>query len=568
MRLKILRSIVFILLLMIAGNLFYAQVIRGWYYYALSMRNRIRVVPLEGVRGRIFDRKGEILADNQLTFNVSIVPQDIDDRRVLFDYLAKVIHVDSKELEQRFKRKFLTPFAPVVIAQDVPRDVAIEIEENKFRFSGLMIEESYRRIYPQGSIGAHVLGYVGKISRAKMEQFKDYGYTMQSIVGYSGIEEFYDDELRGDSGGRQIEIDNRGQEVRILGLRNPSVGKDVVLTIDHRIQEISDELLQGRRGVVIVMDMDNGEIFSMVSSPSYDPNDFVEANQRDQIDHYFHDAASPLLNRAIKGQFPPGSAFKIPVAIAALETGEISRNTTFVCPGYYAIADLKFGCSHVHNDQNLIQALAHSCNVYFFHTGLLVGSDEARRFARMLGLATKTNIDLPFEGEGAVPSKGLRHRGKWYTGDTLNFSIGQGGVLATPVQLLKMMSIVANRGKVVQPHLIQSIDGHAMNQYTKFTEIKLNPKTYDILEDGLRNVVEDSTGTANALFIPELKSFGKTGTAQAGGNRDDHAWFVGYTKSVNRKIAYCVFLENGGSSHNAVVLAHELLLRMRGIGII
>ena len=275
-----------------------------------------------------------------------------------------------------------------------------------------------------------------------------------------------------------------------------------------------------------------------------------------------------MLNRVVSGQFPPGSDFKIPVAIAALETDQISRNTTFICPGYYAIGAFRFGCSHVHNDQNLIQAIAHSCNVYFFHTGLLVGSDEIRRYAHMLGLAERTQIDLPFESEGSVPSKGLHRRGKWFTGDTLNFSIGQGGVLATPVQLLKMMSIVANRGKIVQPHLLQSVGGHAMDQRVKFTEIKISSKTYDILEDGLRNVVEDPAGTANALFIPGLKSFGKTGTAQSGGNRNDHAWFVGYTRSVKRNIVYCVFLENGGSSYNAVVLAHELLLRLRGIGII
>ncbi|MBL8014354.1 MAG: hypothetical protein JNN05_10955, partial [Candidatus Omnitrophica bacterium] len=333
MRLKIIRYITFFLLFAIVANLFYKQVIRGYYYYNLSVRNRIRVVLLEGVRGRIMDREGVILADNQLSFNVSVVAQDIENRQALFAYLASVIKISPQELNKRFRSRFLTPFTPVVIAEDILREQAVEIEENRFRFPGLMVEESYRRIYPQGSVGAHVLGYVGKISRAKIEQLKDYGYTMQSVVGYSGVEETYDDDLRGESGGRQIEINNRGQEVRLLGLRNPSVGKDIVLTIDQRIQEVAEEILLGKNGAVIVMDSDNGEILGLVSSPSFDPNDFVDAKLRSRLSSYFQDASSPLLNRATSGQYPPGSVFKIPVAIAALETKHINRNTTFICPG-------------------------------------------------------------------------------------------------------------------------------------------------------------------------------------------------------------------------------------------
>jgi penicillin-binding protein 2 len=567
MRFKIIRHVTIFLLLAVAANLFYIQVIRGYYYFALSMRNRIRVVALEGVRGRIMDREGQILADNQLTFNVSVVPQDIDERQALFAYLSRVIKVSPAELNRRFRIRFLTPFTPVVIAEDIPRDVAVEIEENKFRFPGLMVEEGYRRIYPQGSVGAHVLGYVGKISRAKIEQLKDYGYTMQSIVGYSGVEEFYDDDLRGESGGRQIEINNRGQEVRLLGLRNPTVGKDVTLTIDERVQDIAAEILLGKRGAVVIMDADNGEVLGLVSSPSFDPNHFVDANQRSNLNSYFNDAASPLLNRATSGQYPPGSVFKIPVAIAALEGNHITRNTTFICPGYYAIGQYRYGCTHVHNDENLIEAITHSCNVYFFHAGLLVGSDEIRRFARLLGLNARTNVDLPSESAGAIPSRNS-YRGRWFTGDTINFSIGQGKVLTTPIQLVKMIAIIANRGKVVQPHFILAVGDGPSGHLLKPSMIKLRKETYRDVEEGLKNVVEDPTGTANTLAISGLKSFGKTGTAQAGAGRENHAWFVGYTKTDKRTVAYCIFLENGGSSHNAVLLARELLLRINAVGII
>lgn len=564
MRIRIVKYITYFLLLAVGVNLFYQQVIRGQYYYNLSMRNRIRVVALEGARGKIFDRKGAVLADNILTFNVSVVSQDIDDRRALFTYLSNVLHVSADELNKRFRRKFLTPFTPIVIAEDIPRDVAVEIEENKFHFPGLMVEESYRRVYPQGAVGGHVLGYVGKISRAKIEQLKDYGYSLQSIVGYTGVEEFYDDDLRGEPGGRQIEINNRGQEVRLLGLRNPKVGNDIALTIDQDIQDTADELLLGKRGAVIVMDADNGEILALVSSPAFDPNDFVDPNSRREIGNYFQDAASPLLNRATSGQYPPGSVFKIPVALAALETKNITRNTTFICPGYYLIGKFRFGCTQVHNDENLIQAITHSCNVYFYHLGLLVGSDEVRRFARIMGMGGKTGIDLPTEAPGSVPSRGSQ-RGQWFTGDTLNFSIGQGKILATPLQLVKMMSVVANRGKIVQPHFILSIGGKPTDRFAKTSMLRLSPATLTPLEEGLRSVVEDSSGTAHDLKIPGLKSFGKTGTAQAGQGKENHAWFVGYSRSDIRTVVYCVFLEHGGSSHNAVPLARELLLRMQGI---
>ncbi len=568
MRFKIVRITVLVLLFLIAMQLFYAQIIKGSYYYNLSMRNRIRVVPLEGVRGRIIDRQGVLLADNELSFDIAVVPQDTENDDELFNYLGKVLDVKPEELHKRFKRRFLTPFAPVPIADDVSRDTVIEIEENKFRFPGLLVEESYRRIYPQGSIGSHVLGYVGKISRAKMEQLKDYGYTMQSLVGYSGVEEFYDDVLRGESGGRQIEINNRGQEVTLLGLKNPSVGRDITLTLDSRIQEISDELLHSRKGAVVVMDAANGEILALVSSPSYDPNAFSDNRQRSELENYFHDAASPLLNRVVNSHFPPGSVFKIPVAIAGLEGGQLARNTTYICPGYYALGEFRFGCSHVHNDENLIEAIAHSCNVYFYHAGLLIGSDEVKRFARMLGLSVKTGIDLPSEAEGATPSRSSRRKGQWFTGDTLNFSIGQGGVTATPLQLVKMMATLANRGKVVEPRLLYAIAGQPVESKSSGEQVHLSKKTYDIVEEGMRDVVDTPDGTASALSIAGLKTFGKTGTAQAGPGRDDHAWFAGYTKSANKNIAYCVFLENGGSSYNAVVLTRELLLRMQGLGII
>ncbi len=600
MRIKILRLIIFALFLLIAINLIYIQLIKGGYFYNLSKNNRIRVVSILGQRGRIFDRNGIILADNRRSFDVMVVPQEMKDEVELFDFLSRSLQIDKKKLLKNYKQKIFESFSPVVVAEDISREMAIVLEENKFRFPGLLVQESFRRFYPQREVSCHVVGYVGKMNPEKIEALRGYGYSPQSFIGYSGVEEFYDRYLRGKEGGLQIEVNSRGEQVRLLSLKEPFKGHDITLTIDQRIQQAAVELLAPARGTIIVMDMDHGAILGMISSPGYDPNIFVE-NLSAQMTNVFSSSSSPLLNRAISGQYPPGSVFKIPVALGALDSGKIITATTFNCPGYYKLGQREFRCTHVHGDQSLIEAIAHSCNVYFFHVGMMTGVDVMDRYARLLGLGSSTQIDLPFEAKGVIPNrqqKKLERHEAWYPGDTLNFSIGQGDVLATPIQLVHMMSIVAQNGRDVHPHVIKSIaglwesrwqtptaksgiqdfssDGEQsedsiphISDYTGGKNIHINSeKFFAALQVGLAATVTDPSGTANVLNIPGLSVLGKTGTAQTSGNRDYHAWFVGCAASKKIKIAFCVFLEYGGSSYNACVIARDLLLRMQEEGIL
>jgi len=570
MRINIIQSVIFFLLGFIVLALGLMQIIHGEYYHLQSMNNRIRVVPIDGARGRILDRNGVVLADDRGSFNVGVVPQDVEDREALFTYLGGVLDKDPVYLEKLFERKRITPFAPVILAEDVPRETAVKIEEENFIYPGLIVQEGFERYYPFKENGAHLLGYVGKIDEDEIEESGAYGYTPLSLVGKTGVEKRYEAWLKGVPGGRQIEVDSRGTQVRLLGLKDPQAGHDVVLTIDQRIQNAAQELLSGLRGSIVVMDVNSGDILSMVSSPSYDPNAFSDKSKSDKLASYFNDPMTPLFNRPVSGQYPPGSVFKIPVALAAIQLHKITPETTFECPGYMMVGKRKFGCSHVHGVQDLRQALAHSCNVYFFHVGLLVTPPVISAFAKAFGLTRPTGIDLPFEARGKMITKASGDRG-WYTGDVLNLSIGQGYTLVTPLQLTVMMGAVANDGVITRPRVVKDAGGNEIHplDFSKRPLIRLRPDTWSDVQRGLKGVVDDPEGTGHDLkAIAGLDIYGKTGTAQSVRGKPNHAWFVGYTKTSKAKIAFCVFLEYGGSSENSVRIARDLLLKLQTLEII
>ena len=564
MRLKIIRITIIFIFLTIILSLVYAQVIRGNYYYTLSRNNSIRVVSIDGKRGRILDRNGVMISDNRVAFDVMVVPQEVKDKEALFDYLGRILATDKGKVIKIYQQRMVSPVTPVVVAHDIEKEKAIILEENKFRFPGLLVQTSFTRYYPFGEINAHVVGYVGKINRSKITQLKDYGYTIQNIVGYSGVEEYYDRYLKGESGGRQIEVNNRGEQVRLLGLKEPASGQDITLTIDNRIQKVAMESLQGRKGAIVVMDLDNGEILGMVSSPTFDPNIFVDG--RPELSALFSDSSAPLLNRVISGQYPPGSVFKVPLTIAALENHKIIPSTSFLCPGFYRLGQRQFNCSHSHGLQNLTEAIANSCNVYFFNTGLLAGPSLMMKYAKLFGLGDLTNIDLPYEARGLIPEKPQRRNARqqrWYEGDILNMSIGQGDILVTPLQLMRMMATVARNGEEINPHVIKSINAVEIKKNFSSRHINVDPKTFEIVRTGLKAAVGSYTGTAHILDIEGLSVFGKTGTAQTSGEYNNHAWFVGFCPEAKTKIVFCVFLEYGGSSYNACLVARDLLLGIK-----
>jgi penicillin-binding protein 2 len=418
-----------------------------------------------------------------------------------------------------------------------------------------------------------LVGYTAKADQNRLSQAKKYGLTPQTMVGYSGVEEQYDGELKGGDGGLQIEVNSRGEQVRLLGWKDPTAGNDFIVTVDSRIQEAAMKALGEARGAVVMMDADTGEILTLASAPSYDPNAFKESDRRDEINSYFRDRRSPMLNRAIGGVYPPGSIFKVIVGVAGIDQSKINRTNRYRCNGFLELGGTRFGCTHVHGDENLEEALGHSCNVYFYHLGLVLGADVIHRYASIFGMGKLTRVDLPYEKKGGLPlrSQHLAAGKRWFTGDTLNISIGQGDVLATPIQMAALMATVLNNGDTVQPQVkYQDPRPERKGNFFPRSNIGLSAAVFAEIKKGLRFAVADPDGTAHVLSeIPGLSVAGKTGTAQAGHDRDHHAWFAGYVeKGFNRRIAFCVFLEHGGSSHNACLVARNILAEVKEKGLL
>ncbi|MFC1754344.1 penicillin-binding transpeptidase domain-containing protein, partial [Thermoproteota archaeon] len=380
--------IVRIFFVILACGLFYVQIIKGDYYHNLSKRNIIRVVSLEASRGKILDRNGVILADTITSFSLSVIPQEIDDKAILFNKLSKLLGISPRNIYRRYKKNYLNPFTPVVIVSDLDRDRLISLEENKLLLPGAIIEVKTRRVYPFNNMCSHILGYIGEVDSSRLTSLKPYGYMISDLVGQSGLEEYYDLVLRGEKGGEQVEVDSSGRRVRSVGYKPPKPGEDIYITIDTRIQNIVNEFMHDRKGAVIIMDPYSGEIAALGSYPNYNPNEFIEGDY-EEIADIFNDKNLPLFNRAIAGRYPPGSTFKIVTASAALKKNISLAHKSFNCSGIFEVGDRDFHCLYVHGQEDMRDAVGHSCNIYFYKLGLSIGPNIIAKMAHMLGLGAK-----------------------------------------------------------------------------------------------------------------------------------------------------------------------------------
>ncbi len=538
------------LFVLLGIGLFYNQVIRFGYYSHLSKNNSIRILPIDGPRGNIFDRNGIPIVSNRLSFDVAIVYQELKDKQKFAGVLSDSLKMQGKDIVRALNKARARPYSSVTILEDIERDKAIMLEEASFDIDGLTIETRSKRNYIYGNVASHVLGYISEIKEDELDDLRDYGYRMKDMIGRSGLEKQYETYLRGTDGGMQIEVDNRGRPTRQLGVKEPSGGKDLYLTMDIALQEICDKLLGDHKGAVCVMNPNSGEILALASHPAFDPNVFVQPKSSEARVALLKDRVGrPLSNRAISGLYPPGSVFKIVTASAALETKKITPNTRFVCQGSYKLGKAKFDCwkSEGHGSQNLVEGLMNSCDVFFYNTGRAAGVDAIERYSRLFGLGRVTGIDLPDEVNGLVPGrtwkKAFRHAG-WFEGDTVNYSIGQGYLLVTPVQVMDMMGVIASNGNIVRPHLVKRV-GEVSIQPDKPKHIGLAQKTIEVIREGLYEVVNNENGTGKKAKVDGAAVSGKTGTAENAQGRT-HAWFAGFAPSGNPKICVVVFLEHGG----------------------
>jgi penicillin-binding protein 2 len=570
MREKLVHILIILAFVFLSFGLLNSQLIHWKTYKELSDQNCVRLFPQTGSRGRILDAKGNTIVSSLIAYDVVVLPQDFRQLDRTLSGLSNIVGISFPELKDRFRKNFVSSSIPVTLVKNISFDKAVALEEDKLDLGGIIIQPSTVRAYPFGRLASHVIGYLGEIDRWRLTKLADYGYKTKDIVGFGGVEEKYDYYLRQEDGGLSVEVDHRGKFVRVLGFKPPRSGKDLQLTIDLGMQKIAEECIRDKKGAVIIMDADTGEIKAMTSFPDFDPSVFVKRST-DIISGLFDDRDSPMMNRAITGLYPAGSVFKVVVASSALETGKIKPPSTFLCTGAIIVGGREFDCLHTHGEQNLFQAIAHSCNVFFYKTGLLAGPQLLHDYAIKLGLGRPTSVELPYESSGHVPNplwKKLYKFQNWYKGDTANFAIGQGELLVTPLQLCRMMAVFANGGKLVTPYLIKAIDGKDVSQHhRRISEVHFKDSTINNIRNGLRGAVSDDSGTARILSDLKVSVAGKTGTAQASGGQP-HGWFVGFFPFEKPRYVITVFLERAGSGYASCAVAREIIDSMVQQGLI
>lgn len=582
---RIFRGAVFVglLFLILLTRLWYLQVIDSDRLKALSEINRLRFVPVAASRGDILDRNGKILVRNTPSFSVAIVPQEVKDKDALLAALSGYLGLELDDLVSRWEKgKGRAKYYPIVIASGISRDQLEFLEENQLWLPGIDIEMKPIREYPNALMASHLLGYLGEISEQDLEREEFSSYNQGDYIGKNGIERSWENELHGVNGGRQIEVDARGRYLRTLSETRPKVGNSLVLTIDHAIQEATEKALGDKAGAAVLMEVKSGEILAFASNPGFDPALFAGKMPKDVWNSYLEDQRHPLENKALKGQYPPGSTFKIITALAGLENGVIDENTTVVCKGSYDMGRDTFNCWNKkgHGSVDLKRALRESCDVYFYHVAEKLGVDKIAEMANRFGLGTPLGIGLENEKSGLIPTTAWKEKKfgkKWFRGETLPVGIGQGYTLMTPIQLAAMTAGVATEGTVYRPRVVKKIidpDGKTIREYTPEVLYKagLKPRNYQLVKEGLLAVVNEPHGTGAAARIGEIKVAGKTGTSQVvklrDGNRKlsayqyrDHALFVAFAPYENPEVAVSVVIEHGEHGGSAAAPIAGAILR-------
>lgn len=576
-RLLLVRVVVLIIVGLLVVRLWQLQVRDGVYYRNLSHDNRTRSVALHPVRGFIYDRNGILLANNVPVFNLYVELGDVPDREALTGKLVKLLSLDRGELIRTMETH--VGGTPVRLKKGVSLKEAAIIESHRLDLPGVVIRAEFQRNNPEGGYAAHVLGYVGVASEEQLAREASQGLPAGSIIGQYGVERIYERTLRGHAGRKLIEVDALGHEKRLISVDKPQVGNDVYLTIDFRLQKLAEDLLGEEAGAIVALDPQTGAILALASRPSFDPNALSRGLRADVWNDILQDERHPLTNRAIQGQYPPGSTFKIIMATAALDTNEIGPADTLDCGGRFRLGRRTYRDwkKYGHGAVDLRKAIAQSCDVYFYHLGNRMGVDTIAFYARQFGLGEKTGIDLPAERAGLIPSSEWKQRTQgepWYPGETTSVAIGQGFVTVTPLQMAKVIGMIGNNGIAFQPHVLRGVRGRRGEWIDEWSPTQTTPLTLpahqqEAIQAALAAVVTEGTARESQSSVVPLA--GKTGTAQVVSLRSeseeetpkrfrDHAWFVAYAPFERPRIAVAVLVEHMGHGGSAAApLAKELI---------
>jgi penicillin-binding protein 2 len=550
-------------------RLWYLQILKGDYFKNLSENNRIRIQEIDAPRGLLYDRNGISLVDGYPSFDVSLYRQDVPNLDALILPLSRILCLSPAKIRARIEgaKATVPPHQPLKIKTDIPRAELAAVETRRPDLPGIVVDVVIRRHYPFKDLASHLIGYLGEINSRELEREEYASHKIGSLVGKSGIEKRYELELMGDSGGRQIEVNALGQRIRLLGQVEPSPGNNLVLTLDLELQKAAEEAMRGKRGALVAMNPQNGDILALVSKPDFDPNLFARGLSVESWRSIVENPAHPLQNRAVQGQYPPGSVFKVIVAIAALEEHVVTPETTFQCTGIFSYGDRDYRCwkENGHGRISFRQAMVESCDIYFYHLGLLLGVDRIAQYAYRLGLGSPTGYPLGQEKPGLVPTSSWKWRRlgiPWQPGETISTAIGQGFILVTPLQVASTLSAIANGGKVYRPRIVESIrssDGEFLREVAPSVSrsFQLSPSTLKLLRESLWAAVNSPAGTGGQALVPGLDVAGKTGTAQVIQRREDqsepvlpgqqdHAWFACFAPVNDPQITVVVLIEHGG----------------------
>ncbi len=567
-RLTVFGWICFLIFTLLVVRLWYLSVFQEEWYKEKSERNWLRIIPLQALRGSIYDRYGKVLAEDLPRFRLVLLEGSMDVKEAQ----RKVKEILGEEIG--FQVKDMSPGEKVLI-EDLPLEKVIKIEERREELPGILVESYSHRFYPAEEVLAHVIGYVGRITAEELKNLSSSGYEVWDTVGKGGIELFYESLLRGEKGYRKVGVDALGRVRSVLEHSPARLRNSLVLTVDLEFQEYCYHLLQGKRGTIIV-GRPTGEILVLASQPSFDPNTLSGGLTTQEWSRLVQSEKRPFTNRATQALYPPGSIFKLVVALAGLEEKVISARTSFSCPGFLEYSGKRYYCWNRagHGSVNVERALAHSCNVFFYNVALALGPEKIVQYAQKFGLGTPSGLDIPGEKASLLPTplwKRQNQREMWYPGDTLNLAIGQGYLLMTPFEVYRLLCGVATRGKIYRPHFLQAVlnrEGKLIREVTPVLEreVNLRGETWDLLLKGMELVVTQGTGYA-CRDVP-VNIAAKTGTAQNPHGKD-HSWFGGFFPVDQPRVVFLVMLENSGDgSGEAAHAARRLIdwfLKYRGL---
>ncbi|MFH1082670.1 MAG: penicillin-binding protein 2 [Pseudomonadota bacterium] len=585
-QLKIAMLFVLVIFAILVLRLWFLQIVSGSTYRIKSEHNRIRLQDISPFRGMILDRNGSVLVDNRPSYDLYVIPEEVQHRSQLLKRLSTLGDLDSEYAERVLDKAARGyPFKPVCLKRDISRDELARIETHRFDLPGIMIKVRPQRYYFYGGLASHALGYLGEISESQLMsgQFRD--NKLGDLVGKTGVEWKWQALLNGVRGGEQVEVDAEGRIIEVISRRAPVSGANICLTIDKDLQALAEKSLLGKHGAIVAIDPGNGAVLALASSPSYDPNLFIKRIDEKTWQNIVSSNDFPLQNRALTGQYPPGSVFKIVVALAALEEGVITPEEEIFCNGTFSLGNQSYRCwkKYGHGKVNLHRALVESCDIYFYNVGRRLGVDKIARYATRLGLGKKTGLDLSQEKGGLIPTSEwkLRRWGvPWQAGETVSTSIGQSFVLVTPVQMANLISIVFNGGRSFTPQVtkwVRKTGGENVFEFAPQSNGKAGIKQehLDLVKKALIGVVNQPRGTGSKAKLKEVTVAGKTGTAQVvalpAGERSkqetaipwkfrDHAWFVAIAPADTPKIAVAVLVEHGGHGGSAAApIAKELI---------